>query len=161
MDLNFGPALSAIRQMAFGFIHQIPYFLMAVLVFAGFFLVSRGVRDVIVGLANRRARHHSVGLVLGRLAQGALILLGLGWNLGLVSGTAMITDAVPLDRRARTQGTVDVGIALSGAGGGLASGLVVAGAGYATLALGGGILALLILPFLARARSATTASART
>jgi hypothetical protein len=32
----------------------------------------------------------------------ALILLGLGWNLGLVAGTALLTDAVPLDRRART-----------------------------------------------------------
>lgn len=90
----------------------------------------------------------------------ALVLLGLGWNLGLVSGTAMITDAVPLARRARTQGTVDVGIALSGAGGGLASGLVVAGAGYATLALGGGIVALLVLPFLARARADATASTK-
>lgn len=90
----------------------------------------------------------------------ALVLLGLGWNFGLVSGTAMITDAVPLARRARTQGTVDVGIALSGAGGGLASGLVVAGAGYSTLALGGGLVALLILPFLARARAGATAPAK-
>lgn len=85
----------------------------------------------------------------------ALVLLGLGWNLGLVSGTAMITDAVPLDRRARTQGTVDVGIAMSGAGGGLASGLVVAGSSYATLALGGGVVALLMLPFLAAGRRRT------
>jgi hypothetical protein len=38
----------------------------------------------------------------------ALILLGLGWNLGLVAGTALLTDAVPLERRARTQGTVDL-----------------------------------------------------
>ncbi|WP_132424333.1 MFS transporter [Pseudonocardia endophytica] len=82
----------------------------------------------------------------------ALVLLGLGWNLGLVSGTAMITDAVPLARRARTQGTVDVGIALSGAGAGLASGLVVAGSGYAELSLGGGIVALVMLPFLAAGR---------
>lgn len=82
----------------------------------------------------------------------ALALLGLGWNFGLVSGTAIITDAVPLQNRARTQGTVDVGIALSGAGGGLASGLVVAAAGYPTLAIAGGIVALAVLPAVALTR---------
>ncbi|GAA2897011.1 MFS transporter [Pseudonocardia halophobica] len=79
----------------------------------------------------------------------ALALLGLGWNLGLVSGTAIITDAVPLERRAATQGTVDVGIAVAGAGGGLASGLVVAAAGYPALAVAGGVVALAIIPIVA------------
>ncbi|MFD9107778.1 MFS transporter [Streptomyces bottropensis] len=79
----------------------------------------------------------------------ALALLGLGWNLGLVSGTAMITDAVPPATRARTQGMVDVSIALSGATGGLASGLVVSAAGFPALALMGGILALAVLPAVA------------
>ncbi|MFD8377162.1 MFS transporter [Streptomyces sp. NPDC059679] len=76
----------------------------------------------------------------------ALALLGVGWSLGLVSSTAIITDAVPLATRARTQGLVDVSIAIAGATGGLASGLVVAGAGYPVLAVGGGILALAIVP---------------
>lgn len=79
----------------------------------------------------------------------ALALLGLGWNFGLISGTAIITDAVPLERRATTQGTVDVGIALAGAGGGLASGAVVASTGYPALAVAGGIVALAILPLIA------------
>jgi MFS family permease len=79
----------------------------------------------------------------------ALGLLGLGWNFGLVSGTAIITDTVPLATRAKTQGTVDVAIALSGAGGGLASGLVVAGSDYATLTILGGVLALAIIPAVA------------
>lgn len=76
----------------------------------------------------------------------ALALLGFGWNLGLVSGTAIVTDAVPLAGRAKTQGLVDVFIAIAGATGGMASGLVVAGVGYPALALGGGVLALAILP---------------
>ena len=57
----------------------------------------------------------------------ALAFLGLGWSLGLVAGTAMVTDATPLARRARTQGSVDLGIALAGATGGISSGFVVAG----------------------------------
>ncbi|MEU3252920.1 MFS transporter [Streptomyces sp. NPDC006997] len=79
----------------------------------------------------------------------ALALLGLGWNLGLVAGTAIITDAVPLANRARTQGLVDVSIALAGATGGMASGIVVAAAGYPVLALTGGVLALAVLPAVA------------
>ncbi|GAB2643170.1 MFS transporter [Nocardia goodfellowii] len=76
----------------------------------------------------------------------ALALLGVGWNFGLVAGTALLTDAVPLATRAKTQGLVDVSVAIAGATGGMASGLVVAAAGFPLLALGGGILALAILP---------------
>ncbi|MFD0360685.1 MFS transporter [Nocardia sp. GCM10030253] len=81
----------------------------------------------------------------------ALALLGLGWNFGLVTGTAIITDAIPLATRAKTQGLVDVSIAIAGATGGMASGLVVTAAGFPLLALGGGILALAILPTVAAA----------
>lgn len=76
-------------------------------------------------------------------------LLGLGWSLGLVSGTALLTTSVPLEVRARTQGSVDLAVALAGAAGGLGSGFVVASSSYATLALGGGVLALLVLPVIA------------
>jgi MFS family permease len=85
----------------------------------------------------------------------ALALLGLGWSLGLVSGTAIVTASVPLETRARTQGGVDVLIALAGATGGAISGVVVAGTSYAALALGGGVLALALLPLVARTRRST------
>lgn len=90
----------------------------------------------------------------------ALALLGVGWSLGLVSSTAIITDAVPLATRARTQGLVDVSIAVAGAVGGMASGLVVAAAGYPFLAVGGGILALAIVPTLIVAARSRRAAAR-
>jgi MFS family permease len=82
----------------------------------------------------------------------ALALLGLGWNFGLIAGTAIITDAVALATRAKTQGLVDVSIAIAGAIGGMASGLVVAAAGYPLLAFGGGILALVMVPAVVVAR---------
>lgn len=87
----------------------------------------------------------------------ALALLGMGWSLGLVSGTAMVTRAVPPATRARTQGLVDVAVSAAGAGGGLASGAVVATAGYPLLTIGGGILALAVVP--AAVAAGTTASA--
>ncbi|WJH32455.1 MFS transporter [Paenibacillus sp. CC-CFT747] len=76
----------------------------------------------------------------------ALALLGLGWNLGLISGTAIIVDATEPATRARTQGRIDVLIALAGASGGALSGMVVAHSSYSTLSLAGGGLALLLIP---------------
>ncbi|MFJ8440694.1 MFS transporter [Kitasatospora griseola] len=107
---------------------------------------AAGLTLLAAGLFAAVAPAHSVPLLAL-----ALVLLGLGWNFGLVSGTAILTDAVPLATRAKTQGGVDVAIAISGATGGLASGAVVDLAGYPVLALGGGLLALLILPALATA----------
>ena len=98
--------------------------------------------------------------VTGALAPGdsliwlitALALLGLGWNFGLISGTALVVDATVPANRARTQGSIDVLVALAGAGGGALSGVVVSAAGYSTLALSGGVLALLLIPVLFWAR---------
>jgi len=82
----------------------------------------------------------------------ALALLGLGWNFGLISGTALIVDSTPMATRAKTQGSVDVLIALAGASGGAMSGMVVAQSSYATLSMAGGFLALLLIPAVAWAR---------
>jgi MFS family permease len=75
----------------------------------------------------------------------ALVLLGLGWNLGLLGGTTLLAGALPLDGRAKIQGRVDVAVAISGAAGGLSSGFVVAAASYAALSVGSGLLALVVL----------------
>lgn len=82
-----------------------------------------------------------------------LALLGLGWNFGLISGTALIVDATDLSNRARTQGKVDVLVALAGAAGGGMSGMVVAQSSYAMLTLSGGFLSLLLIPVVLWARS--------
>ncbi|MBD8847131.1 MFS transporter [Priestia megaterium] len=76
----------------------------------------------------------------------ALVLLGLGWNFGLISGTALIIDSTHPSVRAKTQGSVDVLFALSGAAGGGLSGMVVAHSSYASLSLSGAILSLVLIP---------------
>ncbi|WP_368497626.1 MFS transporter [Herbiconiux sp. A18JL235] len=83
----------------------------------------------------------------------ALALLGLGWNFGLISGTALVVDSTVPANRARVQGTLDVLIALAGAGAGVMSSVVMAGTSYAVLSLAGGVLALLLIPVLLWARS--------
>lgn len=76
----------------------------------------------------------------------ALTLLGVGWNLALVSGSAMVTEAAPPGRAAAVQGQVDVGMALAGATGGMVSGLTTASAGYPLLAVASGVLAVAVIP---------------
>ncbi|PFR96179.1 MFS transporter [Priestia megaterium] len=103
--------------------------------------IASGVILLLAGLVAAIAPSSSMGfLVL------ALSLLGLGWNLGLISGTAQIVDATEPSTRAKTQGTIDVLIALAGASGGALSGMVVAHSSYATLSLSGGILSLILIP---------------
>ncbi|GFE26576.1 MFS transporter [Streptomyces nigrescens] len=105
---------------------------------------ASGLTLAVAGLLAALAPPHSVPALAT-----ALVLLGIGWNFGLISGTAIVTDALPPARRASAQGLVDVGIALAGAAGGMSSGLVVVVGGYPTLALAGGVLALAVLPVVA------------
>jgi MFS family permease len=106
--------------------------------------IASGGTLLIAGLVSAFAPPDSVAVLAIALA-----LLGLGWNLGLVSGTAMITDAAPPETRAKTQGAVDLCVALSGAGGSIASGLVMAATSYTALSLISGLLALALIPVVA------------
>lgn len=114
-------------------------------------VLASGVTLLAAGVVAALAPGESVGLLIL-----ALSLLGLGWNLGLITGTTLVVDATVPQNRARTQGTIDVLVALAGAGGGVTSGLVLATSSYQALALGGGLLALTLIPVLlwARARHA-------
>ncbi|QQK80039.1 MFS transporter [Salicibibacter cibi] len=76
----------------------------------------------------------------------ALALLGIGWNFGLISGTALVIDSTEATTRAKTQGTVDVFMALAGSTGGALSGMVVAGSSFEIMSFAGGILSLILIP---------------
>lgn len=82
----------------------------------------------------------------------ALMLLGLGWNFGLISGTAIIIDSTTIHTRAKTQGSIDVWVALGGSAGSLLSGVIVAYSSYAYLGFIGTYLALLLVPVVIWAR---------
>lgn len=107
--------------------------------------IASGVTLFLAGLVAALAPADSLWILVA-----ALSLLGLGWNFGLISGTAILVDATTPADRAATQGSVDVLIQLGGAGGGALSGLVMAGAGYTTLSIAGGLLSLLMLAALWR-----------
>jgi len=77
----------------------------------------------------------------------ALILLGVGWNLGFVSGTAMLVDFVAIEKRARFQGTADVFLAAASAIGSFTSGIIVAASNYATLSLIGVVISAAMIVY--------------
>jgi MFS family permease len=70
----------------------------------------------------------------------ALVLLGIGWNLGLVGGSTLLTDSIPLAERARAQGQADFAMGMAGALGSLAAGPVLHAGGYALLGAAGAAL---------------------
>lgn len=96
----------------------------------------------------------AVAGIIAALAQGdslfwlitALMLLGLGWNFGLISGTTFIVNSTTIENRAKIQGSTDVAVALGGSFGSMMSGIVVAYSSYATLGLIGTMLALIVVP---------------
>lgn len=103
--------------------------------------VASGATLLVSGIVAAFAPADSLALLIC-----ALVLLGVGWNFGLISGTALIVDATHPSIRAKTQGSVDVLLALSGASGGALSGMVIAHSSYASLSLSGAILSLLLIP---------------
>jgi len=111
--------------------------------------IASGVTLLCAGLLAAFAPSDSMVLLIV-----ALSLLGLGWNFGLISGTAQIVDSTEPSTRAKTQGKIDVLVALAGASGGALSGMVVANASYATLSLAGGLLSLLLIPVVIWSRRA-------
>jgi len=83
----------------------------------------------------------------------ALFLLGWGWNLGFVAGSALLTEGLSISERTRLQGVTDALIWSSAAAAALGSGVVVAAASYTALGLLGA--ALIGLPVWAMLRGRT------
>lgn len=76
----------------------------------------------------------------------ALFLLGWGWNLGFVAGSALLTGGVSVTERTRVQGLADGLIWSTAAVASLGSGVVAATAGFAALGMIGA--AMVVLPIL-------------
>jgi MFS family permease len=74
-----------------------------------------------------------------------LFLLGLGWSCATVAASTLIADLTPVAARTDVQGTADMAMSLTAAGGGALAGLVVGWLGYPVLAMCAALLALAVL----------------
>ena len=74
----------------------------------------------------------------------SLWLLGLGWNFGLIGGSAMLIESVPDDKRVTVQGSADLMMSFFGGMAGLSSGFIRKAVGYHMLSnaatIAGGLL---------------------
>jgi MFS family permease len=126
-------------------------------------------------LADRRGRLPVLALGAGLLAAAGVVagvagahditmlsiglfLLGLGWSAALVSGSALLVDAVPAADRTRVQGRADVVVNLSGVLGGSVAGAVAAATSYGVLCALATVLAAGVLAAVVRARHGATRS---
>jgi MFS family permease len=74
-----------------------------------------------------------------------LFLLGVGWNIGLIAGSSMLTGGVTPDVRVEVQGTADLTMSTCGGVAAFASGFVKEAWGYHMLANAATLLAGLLL----------------
>jgi small-conductance mechanosensitive channel len=70
-------ALDKLRGLATGVVASLPNLVVAVVVLAAFVLAGHATRAAMRRLVRRRGEHWRVALVLGRVTQGAAVLLGL------------------------------------------------------------------------------------
>ena len=75
--------------------------------------------------------------------QVALVLLGIGWSMVTVAGSALLTEVTPLEVRPRRQGQSDTVMNAAGAAFGAASGAIFAAGGFPVLAGVAGALIVL------------------
>ncbi len=74
-----------------------------------------------------------------------LFLLGLGWNFGLIAGSALLTESVDDTNRVGVQGSADMIMSICGGIGGLSSGIVKSMVGFHILSIIGLTAAFAVL----------------
>ncbi|WP_439566664.1 mechanosensitive ion channel family protein, partial [Gloeocapsopsis crepidinum] len=78
------------------FIVMLPNIVLALIVFILFFFAARWLKLLVKRLTRRHRQARNLGMVLGRLAQGTVILLGLFVALSIVVPTFRAGDLVQL-----------------------------------------------------------------
>ena len=89
-----------------------------------------------------------------------LFLLGVGWNIGLIAGSALLTNTVPPDSRVEVQGTADLTMSFCGGLAAFGSGFVKQAWGFHLLAdaatlLAGGLLVVAYVQLRLNGRAAS------
>lgn len=77
VNLDLSDATSSLQVMIASFVQRIPQIVIGIIVFFVFFFLGKLVRGLVRRVAERNQQHYSLGLVLGRLAQGVMIFIGL------------------------------------------------------------------------------------
>jgi MFS family permease len=115
---------------------------------AGFVAAAGAILLVAAGIWGATAEPSSAAQVTG-----FLLTLGFGWNLAVVSGSAMLTAGLPADVRPRAEAAGEVTMGLAAAVGATGAGLLASAAGWPVMMVAGGIIGALALVGLAGRRA--------
>ena len=85
-----------VQEMINNFFTLLPNLVLSLVVFAIFFLVAKTVKQLVKQLTHRHRHARNLGMVLGRLAQGTTILVGLFIALSIVIPSLKAGDLVQL-----------------------------------------------------------------
>ena len=77
MQFQWANATAGLNELVARFSERVPYIVLALVVFALCYVVAVSVRKLAARFAWRTERRHNLGIVLGRLGQGGIVLLGL------------------------------------------------------------------------------------
>jgi MFS family permease len=93
-------------------------------------------------------------------ATGFLLTLGLGWNLAVVAGSAMLTADLPPAARARAEAAGEVSMGVAAAVGATGAGVLASGAGWAAMMAAAAVVGAFALAGLVARRSDGSAALR-
>lgn len=96
MNIQLSAAWKQLQSMINDFLALLPNMAIAIVVFFIFFFVGRAVKRLVRSLTRNRRQARNLGLVLGRLAQGAIVLVGLFVALSIVIPSIKANDLVQL-----------------------------------------------------------------
>ncbi len=96
MKVQISAAWVKVQGMINGFIALIPNLILAGIVFAIFFVIAAAIRRVVQRLTHDRRHARNLGLILGRLAQWTILLIGLFISLSIVIPSLRAGDLVQL-----------------------------------------------------------------
>ena len=75
--MDFSRAWKTIIDIANGIIAGLPNFVLALILFGIFYVIARRVRQLVMYMTEKRKRARNLGVILGKLAQGSVIAIGL------------------------------------------------------------------------------------
>lgn len=96
MNAEVSTLLNKMQAMLNSFIILLPNMVLALIIFAVFFFIARAIKGAVKKLTRDRRHARNLGMVLGRLAQGATILVGLFVALSIVIPSLKAGDLVQL-----------------------------------------------------------------
>ena len=96
MNAEISAAWNKIQATIDGFIALLPNIVLAFVVFILFFFAARWLKSIVKRLTRRHRQARNLGMVLGRLAQGFALLIGLFVALSIVIPTFKAGDLIQL-----------------------------------------------------------------